>query len=123
MAHPKYKEEVLEGRIVTNNIHFEVNSAEIIPRSYAEVKRFADMMQEHPDKSFEIVGHTDDQGADDYNLDLSKQRSESVKKALIEMGISADRLTTNGFGESQPLAENGTPEGRAKNRRVEFIVK
>jgi len=121
-AHPKYKEEILDGRIVTNNIHFETGSSEIIPRSFAEVQRIAEVMKAHPEKSFNIEGHTDNVGDDASNLDLSNRRAQSVKKALVEMGIKEDRLMAAGFGEAIPIEDNATPEGRAMNRRVEFIV-
>ncbi|MEM7186687.1 MAG: OmpA family protein [Bacteroidota bacterium] len=121
-AHPKYKEEILGGRIVTNNIHFETGSAEIIPRSFAEVKRIADVMKAHPEKNFNIEGHTDNVGDDASNLDLSNRRAQSVRNALIDMGIAEERLFAVGFGEAIPLEDNATPEGRAMNRRVEFIV-
>lgn len=121
-AHPKYKEEILDGRIVTNNIHFETGSAEIIPRSFAEIKRIADVMNANPDMSFGIEGHTDNVGTDSSNLELSKARAASVMAALIEMGIDGSRLTATGFGEAIPMEDNDTPEGRAMNRRVEFVV-
>ena len=121
-AHPRYKEEILEGRIVTNNIHFESGSAKIIARSYAEVKRIADVMKTHPDATFNIEGHTDSVGDDAFNLELSENRADSVKKALIDMGIDASRLNSEGFGEAIPIEDNETPEGRAMNRRVEFVV-
>ncbi|MBX2827409.1 MAG: OmpA family protein, partial [Flavobacteriaceae bacterium] len=121
-AHPKYKEEILEGKIVTQNILFETGSSEIIPRSYAEVQRIATVMKANPEKTFSIEGHTDNIGADDYNLKLSNERANSVKNALEEMGIEAERLKAIGFGEAVPLESNHTPEGRAMNRRVEFVV-
>ncbi len=121
-AHPKYKEEILEGKIVTNNIHFAYNSAEIIPRSYAEIKRVAKVMESNPDMTFSIEGHTDSDGKEEYNLSLSEKRANSVLEALVEMGIARDRLSAKGLGESQPLVANGSPEGKATNRRVEFIA-
>ncbi|MEL6141287.1 MAG: OmpA family protein, partial [Bacteroidota bacterium] len=120
-AHPRYKEEVLEGKIVTHNIHFTTNSAEIIPRSYAEINRIAKAMGAHPEMSFRIEGHTDHVGTEDYNLKLSQRRATAVRQALIEMGIGEERLTAIGQGESTPIADNSTPEGKAMNRRVEFI--
>ena len=121
-AHPKYREEVLEGRIVTNNIHFETGSSEIIPRSYAEIKRIADVLMAHPEKNFKIEGHTDSVGDDAYNLDLSNKRANAVMKAMQDMGIDPSRMSATGFGEAIPMADNETPEGRAMNRRVEFII-
>ncbi len=121
-AHPKYKEEVLEGKIVTNNIHFQTGSAQIIPRSYAEIKRIADVMLANPNKKFRIEGHTDNVGDDSSNLELSKKRSNAVKIALTDMGVDASLLNSEGYGEAIPVEDNDTPEGRAMNRRVEFIV-
>ena len=121
-AHPKYKEEILDGRIVTNNIHFETGSADIIPRSFAEIKRIATVMESNPDMKFSVEGHTDDVGDDASNLDLSNRRAQSVLNALVDMGIAKDRLSAIGFGEAIPIEDNATPEGRAMNRRVEFVV-
>lgn len=120
-AHPKYDEEIIKGKIVTHNILFEVDSDRIIPRSYAEVKRIADLMQANPSVKFRVVGHTDSDGSDDYNLTLSQKRAAAVVQALTEMGIQANRLTSEGAGESEPLQSNDTPEGKAMNRRVEFV--
>ena len=121
-SHPRYKEEVLEGKIVTNNIHFETNSAAIIPRSYAEIKRVAKALSIDPSKQFRVEGHTDSVGSDESNLTLSQARAASVKAALIEMGVDESRLTTAGHGEAVPMVSNDTPEGRATNRRVEFVA-
>ncbi|HLG38525.1 MAG TPA: OmpA family protein, partial [Chitinophagaceae bacterium] len=123
-AHAKYKEEILEGgKIVTNNIHFGYNSSQLLPHSYAEIKRIADVMKENPDMKFSIDGYTDSDGSDDYNLKLSKERADAVKRALVDMEISESRLSTTGMGEAAPVAENSTPEGKAMNRRVEFVKK
>ena len=70
---------------------------------------------------FSIEGHSDSQGDDNANMILSRQRSASVKESLIKFGIDGERLETKGFGETVPVDTNATPEGRAKNRRVEFI--
>lgn len=121
-AHLKYKEEILEtGKLITNNIHFAFNSSQILPYSYGEIKRIADMMNENADLNFYVEGHTDSDGNDEYNLKLSKERADAVKKALTQMGVTESRLSTKGMGETKPLAENTTPEGKAMNRRVEFV--
>ncbi len=120
-AHPKYKEEVIKGKIVTHDILFETDSDQIILRSYAAIKRIADLMQDDSSLKFSVEGHTDSDGEEGYNQDLSKRRAEAVKNALIDMGIDKDRLTSKGFGESQPIESNDTPEGKAMNRRVEFV--
>ena len=79
------------------------------------------MMKDHKDLKLSIEGHTDSDGNDAANQNLSEQRSESVKKALVSFGIDATRLQTKGWGETKPIDVNTTPEGKANNRRVEFI--
>ena len=79
------------------------------------------MMQAHTDLSFRIEGHTDSDGDDAHNLQLSADRADAVKWALVAMGVAEDRFTTEGKGEAVPVADNTTPEGKANNRRVEFI--
>ena len=78
-------------------------------------------MQNQPNLNFSVEGHTDADGNDNNNQTLSEARGKSVMKKLIEMGISANRLKSTGFGESKPLDNNNTPEGKANNRRVEFV--
>lgn len=78
-------------------------------------------MEKNPDLNFSVEGHTDADGGDDANLKLSKARGKTVMDKLISMGISSDRLKSTGFGESKPLDNNSTPEGKANNRRVEFV--
>jgi len=78
-------------------------------------------MEDHPELSFSVEGHTDSDGDTDANQKLSEDRAMTVMNKLISMGISADRLSTKGFGESNPLAPNNTSEGKANNRRVEFV--
>ena len=79
------------------------------------------MMKAHQDLNFKIEGHTDSDGNDQYNLNLSAKRADAVRTALQELGISEDRLKTEGKGETTPVSDNTTPEGKANNRRVEFI--
>jgi outer membrane protein OmpA-like peptidoglycan-associated protein len=102
-------------------IYFKFARADIRPVSEPVLKEIAAVLKNNPDWKLSIVGHTDNVGGDSSNLDLSRRRSQSVKAALVERyGIAASRLTTGGFGASQPQAKNDTPEGRARNRRVEL---
>jgi outer membrane protein OmpA-like peptidoglycan-associated protein len=110
-----------DGMVSTNGILFDVNSANIQPESYGVLRQIALAMEESP-MSLNIIGHTDSDGPDEANLDLSKQRAESVKSALVnDFGIDGSRLTIEGKGETQPVAENNSTEGKAANRRVEFV--
>ncbi|TAL47372.1 MAG: OmpA family protein [Chitinophagaceae bacterium] len=111
-----------ENKWVTHGILFDVNSDKIKPESYGSLKEMADIMKEFTDLKVKIVGHTDADGKDDTNLDLSKRRAASVKDMLAkEFGIDAGRMETDGKGESEPIDNNTTPAGKANNRRVEFI--
>ena len=111
-----------EGKLVTYGIYFDVNKDVVKPESYGTLKEIATILNEVPDVKVKIVGHTDSDGADAANLDLSKRRAASVKAELAKsFGVNADRLVTDGLGESQPVAPNDTPANKALNRRVEFI--
>ena len=105
-----------------NNIFFEYNESGLLEESYSELKRLVDLMKDNPKLEIEIGGHTDDQGSDEYNLSLSQRRVESVVSYLVEAGIDAKRFKAKGYGESSPVADNSTEEGRAFNRRVEFRI-
>lgn len=111
-----------EGKLVTYGIYFDVNKDVVKPESYGTLKEIAAILNEVPDVKVKIVGHTDADGADALNLDLSKRRAASVKAELAKsFGVKGDRLETDGMGESQPVAPNDTPVNKALNRRVEFI--
>ena len=113
---------ITEGKFVTHGILFDVNSDKIKPESYGVLKDISGVLNENPDVKVKIVGHTDADGKDADNLALSKRRAEAVKAILIsEFKIEASRMETDGKGESQPVDKNDTPEGKANNRRVEFI--
>ncbi|MBL7810137.1 MAG: OmpA family protein [Saprospiraceae bacterium] len=108
--------------IQLKHIYFEFDKDELMPRSYVELNKLLKIMRENPKLSIEIVGHTDALGEDAYNLDLSKRRAMAVEKFLLNNKINKTRLRSKGEGESKPIATNDTDEGRAQNRRVEFVV-
>ena len=111
-----------QNKWVTHGILFDVNSANIKPESYGTLKEMANVLKEYADLKIKIIGHTDADGADAANLDLSQRRAASVKVALSkEFGIDESRMETDGKGESEPIDNNTTPAGKANNRRVEFI--
>lgn len=110
-----------DGRIVTNDIYFAFDRADLKPESMTIIKDIARMMQEHPEVRLSVEGHSDDLGEENYNQELSALRAAAVRQALIQQSIAPERLTSKGFGESTPVADNGTDEGRAQNRRVEFV--
>jgi outer membrane protein OmpA-like peptidoglycan-associated protein len=113
-----------EGKWVSHGILFDVNSDRLKPESYGSLKEIAGVMTENADLKVQIVGHTDSDGDETANLDLSRRRAASVKTALAtEFKIDAGRMDTDGKGESQPVDKNDNPAGKANNRRVEFIKK
>ncbi len=111
-----------DGKLVTYGIYFDVNKDVVKPESYGTLNDIAKILNEVPDVKVKIVGHTDSDGSDAANLDLSKRRAASVKNELVKsFNVKGDRLVTDGMGESQPVAPNDTPVNKALNRRVEFI--
>jgi outer membrane protein OmpA-like peptidoglycan-associated protein len=113
---------ITEGKLVSYGIYFDVNKDVVKPESYGTLKGIADVLKENPTVRVKIVGHTDSDGADAANLDLSKRRGASVKEELVKnFGIDASRLESDGLGETKPVAPNDTPSNKALNRRVEFI--
>jgi len=110
------------GKIISYGILFDVNSDKLKPESYSTLKVISDILKEDPSLKLQVVGHTDSDGDDASNLDLSKRRAASVKNELVsKFGADAARLETDGKGESEPIAENNSSVNKAKNRRVEFI--
>ncbi|MBC8151274.1 MAG: OmpA family protein [Bacteroidetes bacterium] len=113
---------ITEGKFSTTGILFDVSSATIKPESYGVLKEIGTVLKENATVRVRVIGHTDSDGDDAANLALSKRRSEAVQAALTkEFGIEAARMDTDGKGEIAPVAPNTTPEGKANNRRVEFI--
>ena len=111
-----------EGKFSTTGILFDVNSADIKPESYGTLKDIAAVLQDNTNVRVKIIGHTDSDGDAALNLALSRKRAEAVKSALTsEFNIDGSRIETDGKGASDPVADNKTPEGKAQNRRVEFV--
>jgi OmpA-OmpF porin, OOP family len=108
--------------LTLNNVFFDFDKWTLKKESYPELNRVAKMMSEKPTIEIVIAGHTDDQGPDEYNLTLSKRRSKAVADYLTGKGVSAERVKSVFFGEEYPVDTNDTPEGRSKNRRVEFKI-
>lgn len=118
----KYYDRFLQdGKIVSNGIRFDVGKASLRPESMGVLNEIYKMLSEHPDVAVSVEGHTDSDGDNDLNQKLSENRAETVMKQLVSMGISKDRLSFRGYGESKPVAPNDNPEGKASNRRVEFV--
>lgn len=111
-----------EGKLVTHGILFDVNSDKIKAESFGTLKEISQVLKDNPDVKVKIIGHTDSDGDDKSNLDLSKRRSASVKNSLSnDFGIDASRMETDGKGESESVSPNTTQEGKANNRRVEIV--
>ena len=111
-----------DGRVAVRNILFDTGKADIRPESDEILTEIGTMLEEHPDLSLMIEGHTDDQGEFDFNMTLSSDRAAAVKQYLVEeFGIDPERLRTIGLGQTQPVDTNDTPEGRQQNRRVELV--
>lgn len=109
---------------ISMQLSFNLGSAEILPKHFEELAKAGNFMRQYPDTTVVIEGHTDSQGAAIFNEQLSLQRADSVRLYLIgAYDLDSSRISAKGFGESQAIADNGTPEGRAKNRRVVAVIK
>lgn len=104
------------------NIYFDFDKTTLKSQSFVELNKVVEFLKNNPTVEIEISGHTDSKGSDDYNLNLSQGRSQSVVDYIVSQGIDAFRLTAHGYGESKPIDTNNTEDGRANNRRVEFTV-
>lgn len=119
-ARVEVKQDHLE---INEKIQFAFNAAEILPASDSLLGEIATTLKDHEEiKKIGIQGHTDSDGEDSYNKDLSQRRATAVLNWLKSHGVEQKRLQAKGFGESQPVADNSTPEGKEKNRRVEFLI-
>jgi OOP family OmpA-OmpF porin len=102
------------------DVLFDFDKADLKSSAYPILDEGVTVLENNPSLNIEIQGYTDSTGSEDYNLKLSQRRAESVKNFLVNRGIDPGRLTAKGYGSANPVASNDTPEGRAKNRRVEF---
>lgn len=118
-----YKQIMTNGKYVTNGILFNSGEANILPQSMGIINKIANILKENKDLKFQIIGHTDSDGDENFNLELSKKRALAVKSAIVIQGISDDRLSIYGKGASEPLNTNSNEIEKANNRRVEFIKK
>ncbi len=113
---------VEEGKFSTTGILFDFQSAVIKPESYGVIKEIAGVLKDNGGIKIKVIGHTSNDGDDNANMELSKKRAAAVKDLLAtEFGVDASRIETEGKGETQPVADNKTKEGKTANRRVEFI--
>ena len=112
------------GILVTfdSDVLFPLNSSYLTDQAKEELDKLVTLLEEYPDASLIVDGHTDATGTEEYNQWLSEKRAESVKKYAVDKGLAEGRITTHGYGQTKPIAENKTPEGRQKNRRVEVTI-
>jgi outer membrane protein OmpA-like peptidoglycan-associated protein len=121
---PPKRVELKADRIEINEkIQFELDKAEILEASHGLLNEIVDVMKGHKDiKKVDILGHTDSDGTDEYNQDLSDRRAKAVLQYLVNHGVEKKRLSAKGLGESKPIADNESDQGKEKNRRVEFLI-
>jgi len=112
-----------DGLLAKGRILFDTGSADLSKESLALLDHLIEVAQRCRDASIEVAGHTDSAGAPAQNLDLSRRRAEAVTAYMSESGIDMSRISAAGYGQTKPIASNDTPEGRAQNRRIEFVVK
>jgi len=104
------------------DVTFDTNSTEVRPGLYSEINRVAGVLNQYPDTLIRVEGHTDSKGSDEYNMNLSKRRADTVKTLLVQRGITANRIDVVGYGKTMPVATNNTETGRQMNRRVEIKI-
>ena len=112
-----------DAKLITHGINFDIDKATIKPESMGTLNMIAGILRDNTDLKFEIDGHTDNTGTPAHNATLSQQRADAVMTQLVTMGVDGGRLSTKGYGDTKPISDNLTPEGKANNRRVEFVKK
>ncbi|OGP67307.1 MAG: hypothetical protein A2W27_07365 [Deltaproteobacteria bacterium RBG_16_44_11] len=122
-AVPELEKKMMDEGRARLNVEFDFDKSDIRPQYHDEIKQVADFMVKYPNTKIAIEGHTDSIGTDEYNQKLSQRRVDSVKDYIIDkFGIDGKRLRSEGFGETRPIADNKTAEGRQRNRRVESVL-
>ncbi len=106
-----------------NKILFDIDKSELKPASQDQLATVADVLNKYPDTNIIVMGHTDNTGSDEYNQGLSERRASAVESFLEYKGVGGSRITSKGYGETMPIADNATEAGRAENRRVELSIK
>jgi outer membrane protein OmpA-like peptidoglycan-associated protein len=109
------------GRVTLSNVRFETGKADLTPDSEGALNEAVNALKDHSDWRIRVEGFTDNQGSKDVNQKLSSDRAEAVANWLADHGVDRSRLSSKGYGDSRPVTSNSTPEGRAKNRRVELV--
>ncbi|MBC7174108.1 MAG: OmpA family protein, partial [Polyangiaceae bacterium] len=114
----------VEGSLIVTfePVRFRRNSDEILPESHAMLREIGGVLAANPSMEIRVEGHTDSAGDDEYNMELSQRRAESVKRFLVDAGAKRRNIEARGYGESRPIADESTAEGRRQNRRVEFHI-
>jgi OOP family OmpA-OmpF porin len=112
----------VERTIILDDVLFDFDKSTIKPEAAKILDRLVAFMNENKDKKVALAGHTDNIGTEAYNMGLSNRRWMSVRDYVVKKGVASGRVSGQGFGESKPIADNKTAEGRAKNRRVEIKV-
>ncbi len=120
-AVPLYDKMLTDGKIITTGIRFDVNKATLRPESFGTLNEIIKLMNENPSLNFSVEGHTDSDGSENHNQTLSEARATAVMDEMIKLGISQSRLKSVGYGQSKPIVPNDSSEGKAQNRRVEFV--
>jgi outer membrane protein OmpA-like peptidoglycan-associated protein len=122
-AAPKRVEVTADKIVINEKIMFDFDKSTIKPESFSLLDEVAQVIKDNPQiKKISVEGHTDSDGSDKYNQKLSDGRAASVKKYIVDKGVPETMLDSKGWGESKPIADNNTPEGKEKNRRVEFLI-
>ena len=111
------------GMVLTlGDVLFETGKANLLPGAMSTISKLSAFLKENQSKTLLIEGHTDSRGSDSYNMELSRNRAYSVRNALLDLGVDSNRMNTAGYGESKPIADNGSESGRQQNRRVEIVI-